>query len=635
MLIEIRDRASSFVAYIIIGLLVISFALWGIQEYFGGGGGEVPVANVNGTEILLSEFNNQFQRRRQALQSTSGADYTQQYPDESVIKQQVIDNMVNIELLRQEVTDAGFRISDTSLIQRIQQTPQFQKDGKFDLQLYERLLQVQRYSKARFENELREGDKLKQFEVSLTTSSFMPQTDLRLFQKLAGQTRDFQYAVVRVDADTVTVSPQEVDDYYRENQLLYQVPERVKLAYVELLEEQLAGQIEITVEDARSIYTSQAAHYVTDELREARHILFKVPDEIATDAIEWDEAMGKANDILQQLEAGAAFAELAKRHSEDSLSAEKGGQIGFIAPGDFASAELEKALFSLHVGAHSQPIRTQQGIQILWLDEIQAAEQKPFQEVREQIINERKSQLAQQQFTEIADELASLVVEQPDDLQGVSETLGVQIRQTDWLTETSNAQIFAFPEIRSVAFSDDVLNSGLNSELIEVADGHVIALRLLEHKQSEQEPLDEVSEEIRQVIATRKATGQATAKGQKLLAQMQAGSSLDELSTENSLALISHGALRRDDSRVPGPLLRRAFELPRPAIQKTKSAGVVLADGSYALLELHEVMDGADQIDVATALQLSKFISYGGREFNAIMQAIKADASVQIFENNL
>ncbi len=634
MLIEIRDRASSFVAYIIIGLLVISFALWGIQEYFGSGGA-APVANINGSEISLPEFSQQFQQYKQRLQDNLGNNYQQLYPDESVIKNLVIDNMVNTELLCQEATNAGFRISDASLVKRIQQIPQFQKDGKFDPELYERLLQVQRYNKTQFESELREQDKLRQFETSLAASSFLPKTDLQRFQKLTEQARDFKYAIVKVDPNAVTVSSDEIDNYYKENQQLYQTPEQVKLAYIELKEEELTDQISVSADDARAIYDSQPERYVTDELRKARHILLKVPNEVAADAIEWDEALDKANGYIQQLKEGASFAELAKQHSEDSLSAEKGGEIGFIAPGDFTSQELEDALFSLKVGEHSKPIRTEQGIQILALEEIQAAEQEPFENVREQIINERKGQLVQERFIEIAEELANLVVEQPDDLQDASESFNLELKETNFLEANSNAEIFAYPKIQSLAFSNDILNEGLNSELIEVADGHVIAFRLLKHKKSEQRPLALVSAEISNVIAVRKASKLANSKGKEILAQMQTGSSLESLSVQNSLELISHGALQRDDNRVPNIITSHVFNMSRPTSDKPTVDGIALVDGTFALVELNNVVDGTDQVDDEKVLQLSQRVNYGRREFNAILEAIKNDADVEVFEDNL
>ena len=634
MLQEIRDRATSWVAYIIIGLLVLSFALWGIQEYFGGGAAP-PVAAINGVDISPQELNQQVQQRKQMLQSLLGNNYPQQYPDESVIRKEVIDIMVRMEILRQEATEAGYRISDTNLIYRIQQIPQFQQDGKFDSDVYERWLQVRGYHQARFERELREEEKLKQMEIPISASSFMPKADLQRFQKLSDQTRNFKYAVVKVEPDSVTVSAEEIENYYKENQQLFQTPEQIKLAYIELKEKELSEQINITVEDARVIYDSHPERYMTAELRKTRHILLKVDNEISPDATEWDEAMKKANDLVQQLDAGASFAEIAKQSSQDSSSADKGGEIGFIAQGDFTSKELEEALFSLNVGEHSKPIRTNLGIQIVKLDEIQMPEQKPFEDVQEQIINERKSQMARDQFTDIALELENLVSEQPDELPIASGTYDLEIKETNWLASNSNAEIFAHPKIQSQAFSDDILDEGLNSELIEVADGHVIAFRLVEHKTSELKPLKKVTDEIRMVLAVRKSAEEATVKGQKLFTEMQSGKGLEKLSAENSLEVIEKSAIRRDDSQVPFTIMEHAFKLPRPPAGDVSVTGLALPDGTYALVELSQVSDGSEELVETKTAQLSQRLNYGRREFNAVIEALQDASDVEIFETEL
>jgi len=634
MLQDIRDRASSWVAYIIIGLLVLSFAMWGIQEYFGGGGA-APVATINGNEISLPEFNQQVQQRKQALQSIYGASYQQQYPDESIVRKQVIKDMVRTELLRQEVDAAGFKVSNASLIKRIQQIPQFQKDGKFDPDQYKRLLEAQRYNKAQFENELREQDKLRQFENSLASSSFIPKADLQRFQKISEQTRDFKYAVVTVKPEAITVTDVEIGSYYNNNKQYYQTPEQVKLAYVELKEQDLADSITVSADDAQAIYDSQSERYRTAELRKARHILLKVPSDLGADAMEWDEAIEKAESIVKQLEDGAAFAEVAEKISEDTLSAQKGGEMGFIAPGDFTSKALEDALFSLDIGGYSKPVRTDQGVQIVQLDEIQAPEQKSFADMREQIINERKGQIAQERFIEVADEIANLVVEQPDDLQEVAESFDLEIKQTDLLTAASNNGIFAYPKIKILAFSEDVLTENLNSDLIEVADGHVIAMRLIEHKASEQKPISAVKGDIKNILTVRKAAEATSEQGKELFLKMKGGASIESIANENSLEVVSHGALRRDDNRVPAGISQHAFSMPRPSEDGSVVDGLAQADGSFALIELYKVTPGSEELDDAKYQQLSQRVNYGRREFSAVIDAIQEVGDVVIFKDQV
>ena len=634
MLQDIRDRASSWVAYIIIGLLILSFAMWGIQEYFGGGGAQ-PVATINGNEITLPQFNQQVQQRKQVLQSILGENYQQQYPNDGIVRQQVIQDMVRTELLRQEVDEAGYEISNANLIRRIHQIPQFQKDGKFDPELYKRILDSQRLNKAQWENELREQDMLRQFENSIAASSFIPKAELQRFQSISEQTRDFKYALVSINVDEVNVSDSEIENYFNENKQFYSTPEQVKLVYIELKEQDIADNINVSDEDAKDIYESQLERYMSAELRKARHIMFKVSSEIGPDAIEWDEAMDKANELVQKLKDGADFAELAKQHSEDTLSAEKGGDMGFIAPGDFTNKGLEDALFSLKVNENSQAVRTEQGVQILQLVEIEEPEQEPFESVREKIINERKSQLAQERFIEIADEIANLVVEQPDDLQEASESFDLTIKETEFLSSASNGGIFIYPPVKNVAFSNDILGERLNSDLIEVADGHVIAFRIAEHKESEQKSLAEVKDGIQQVLSVRKAAENATKQGSELFLKLKGGANLETLASENNLEVVSHGAIRRDDNRVPFQISDRAFSMGKPAEGKISTDGVAQGDGSYALIELSAVTPGSNEVDDTKAQQLSQRVNYGRREFSAIIDAIQAEGDVQIFEGQV
>jgi peptidyl-prolyl cis-trans isomerase D len=634
MLQDIRDRASGWVVYTIIGLLVLSFALWGIQEYFGGGGA-APVATVNGNEISLPAFNQQVQQRKQTLQSILGANYQSQYPDESVVRRQVANDMVRTELLRQEVGKAGFELSDANLISRIQAIPQFQKDGKFDPVQYKRILEAQRYNQAQFENELREQDKLRQFESSISSSSFMPKSELQRFQKISEQTRDFKYAVVSLNPEAVSVSDAEIENYYNENKSLYQTPEQVKLAYVELKEEDLIDNINVSAEDAQAIYDGQLERYRSAELRKARQIMFKVPSEVGVDAMEWDEATEKAEAIIQQLDDGADFAALAEKNSEDTLSAKKGGEMGFIAPGDFTSKALEDALFALKIGGYSKAIRTDQGVQILQLDEIQAPEQKSFESVRDQIINERKSQIAQERFIEVADEMANLVVEQPDDLQEISESFELEIQETGYLNAASSEGIFAYPKVKNLAYSDDVLIEKLNSDLIEVADGHVIAMRVLEHKVSEQKPIDSVKDDIKNIITVRKAAEATSEQGKELFLKVKGGTSIETIAAENNLEVISHGALRRDDNRVPAGLSQHAFSMPHPTEGNTEASGLSQADGSFAIIELLAVTQGSAEIDDVKYQELSQRVNYGRREFSAIIDDIQAQGEVIIFEDQV
>ena len=139
MLMKIRDGASGIVAYIIVILIAIPFALWGIHEYFGGPADQ-KVADINGQEISKRVFDSQLQDQRRYLKSILGDSFDTVYADENDLKNSVLDSMIQNSLITEESISAGYRISDEQLYERIRSVPQFQKNGKFDSETYQQLL---------------------------------------------------------------------------------------------------------------------------------------------------------------------------------------------------------------------------------------------------------------------------------------------------------------------------------------------------------------------------------------------------------------------------------------------------------------------------------------------------------------
>ena len=152
---QIRERTSGILAYTIVILITIPFAFWGIQEYFGAPGDQ-KVAEVNGEEIVKRVFDAQVQDQRRYLKSILGSSYDSLYRDENKLKQSVLDTMIQNTLLNDETNNAGYRVSDNKLFERIQSVPQFQNAGRFDSTKYEQLLASQRRSPVEFENQLRQ-----------------------------------------------------------------------------------------------------------------------------------------------------------------------------------------------------------------------------------------------------------------------------------------------------------------------------------------------------------------------------------------------------------------------------------------------------------------------------------------------
>lgn len=635
MLQTIRDRASGVVAYAIVILISIPFALWGINQYFGGGDALV-VAEVNGNEIPLSAFTSQYQQQRRYLRSVMGGRLPPGY-DEAALKRNVIQAMVREALLAEDLERAGYRVSDGELARFIASLPAFQNNGHFDRQRYERVLQSQRRSTAQFEAELRGQLRKSQFEDGLRQSSFLPKPLQQEYLRLKGQQRDIAYLVIPADMEQARkrVTEAQIESYYKDHPGRFQTPERVKLAYIELDEAKLLEDMDVDEAALRQFYEEQADRYVRPEQRRARHILIKpqvAEGEGASESRE--QARSQAQGLVERLRKGEDFAALAKEYSQDRLSSDSGGELGTITRGEL-DPKVDQALFALKVDEISDPVETAGGFEILQVLEVIPAEQQPFEAVKERVEREYRQRQAERRFISMAEELLTLSYEQSDSLAPAAQALGLTIGTTDWVSRESGAGIAANPKVREAAFGEDVLQGGRNSDLVELSDTHVLVLRVAEHEPAQTRPLEAVREEIRDILAKEAAREAALEAGRKALERIRQGVAPGQVAQDHGLALQEPGFVSRDQTGLPRQVLLKAFALNKPADGGISAAGTPLPNGGYAVVVVRGVREGEIQSGGGDPTPARLAQQYGARELEAAYAALEGGAQVRIFQENL
>ncbi len=632
MLTAIRDRVSGWIAYFIILLISIPFALWGIDQYFGGGD-ERLAAKVNGVEIPVQAFNYRYQQQRQYLQQAYGGELPPGVTN-ATIKRNVIADMVRAELLRQEAEAAGYRVADTVLLNELTGLEVFQTNGRFDERRYAQLLQMQGQTRTAFEHNLRQQVGLSYFEDGIWKSAFLPPSARQDLRQLESQRRRIEYFVIPAKPAEVTIEDTAITGYYKAHQNDFQTPERVKLAYVELSERALRERLELNEDVLRQYYQDHADEYTTPEQRRARHILIKVP--AGADRNVVNEAHRHAEKLATRLEAGEEFEVLAKKYSEDALSAAIGGDLGFVARGDLSPA-VEDVLFSLEEGAFHGPVKTDLGFQIVQLVEVKPAQQRPFKRVRARVVRDFRRLEVQERFVAKVEQLETLSYEQSASLKPAARALGLEVKETGWLTQTQGTGIAANPKIRAAAFEQDVLQGGYNSDVVELHPGRVVVLRVTEHEPAKPKPLDEVRRAIRQILAMRVARERAAKAGRQAIAALRAGKTLKAVASKHKAPIESPGFVERTGTKAPQPIIDAAFMLDKPEPRASIFGGTVVENG-YAVLALRQVqtMDQAEskaQISEVTSSNPSDY--YGLRERNAVYEALKAAAEVEINRGNL
>ncbi|MBF0218996.1 MAG: SurA N-terminal domain-containing protein [Gammaproteobacteria bacterium] len=592
MLQLIRDRAQGVFAWIIVGLIIIPFALWGLNEYVGGGSSP-PVATVNGDAIAQVELENAYYRQRQRLQQMFGEQLPANLFDENQMRQQLLSQLIEDRVVLQQSRDQMMYISNEQLVQVIHSVPLFQQDGRFSMEAYQRALSMQGMQPASFEDQLRRDLLLQQYRGSIEGSEFVTAQEVSYFKRLQNQTRHIGYTLVKGERFTpsITVSDAAIEAEYQNNSAAYQTPETLKIAYLELDQQQIAAAVTIEESELRERYDAQIVNYRTADERHASHILFEVASDADAAAVE-----AQAIAVRDRIEKGEAFATLAKSISQDPGSASQGGDLGFFGRGVMDEA-FEETAFNLEVNGVSQPVRSSFGYHLIKLHEKRGGETKPFDAVREQILRELQSERAEQLLFDRAESLANLTFENPDSLAPAAKALGLTIAYSDALTRDGGSGIASDSKVVEAAFSDDVLLRGNNSTLLELTPSHLVVLRLHEHTPAGVRPLAEVKETIHQRLVQQQAQAQAKMVATDLLKQLEGSSDAPEaVMAAQQQSWQQQERLGRLDSELDRELVNAIFRMPHPEGDKVVYQQVELKNGDQAIVALYQVNVAAEEV---------------------------------------
>ena len=636
MLSSIRAHARGWLGITLLALIAIPFAFTGVYSYMSGGG-SVVVATVGDREIGQREYANAYQSYRQRLTALLGANFRPELLDEQALRREALDRLIEEIVLVDEALAMGYRVGARQLAQRITSTPEFQTAGQFDRELYQaRLAQVGR-TPEQYEQELRSQVLMEQLLGGLGASTFVTEGELLEAQRLQLQRRDITYlSIPPAEPDTVPEPEADaLEAFYAEQGAAFAEPEQVRLQYLELSIERLAGEVEAPGEvTLERLYEEERSRLAGGEERRARHILLELPadaDEAARDAV-----LARAEALRTQLGDGADFAALAQSESDDPGSAEAGGDLGFFGRGIMDPA-FESAAFELAIDEISAPVRSAFGYHLIQVTEVRGETPPTFAEMRDTLVEIYRRQQAEQIFFDRSETLANLAYEHPDSLEVAAETLGLQVQQSPWISRgDAESWPLAEPRVVETAFSPEVLGEGLNSEILELADGRLLVLRLGERKPARQPELAEVRDAVLASYRGQRASELARERGRALLERRVAGATLQELADETALDPVVVEGMRRDDTARPLSIVRAAFRLPTPGGNAPSVTGVETGSGGYALVELNAVIPGEPEVagDEARLREALARVQ-GSAELAGVVSGVRGRASVDINEDNL
>jgi peptidyl-prolyl cis-trans isomerase D len=591
MLQEIRERAQGWIAWVIVILISVPFALWGIQSYLGGGSATIKVS-VNDREISDREFDNSYRQSRDELRQRMGKNYRPDLVDEKLMRKQVLESIIRDELIHQQTKELGMRTSDDMLRELIKGIPAFQVGGQFHQATYDNAARRQGLTTEGFELKMRRLLASEQLTRAVSGSEIVTQAELDEILRLVDQRRQMDYLTIPVAKflDSAEIKPKDVESYYNGNQQAFMSPERVKLEYLELDIKNIAETVKVDEEELLGFYQQHKSEYQSPEGRKASHILITVED--PSDQAALVKASVTAEAALKRVREGEDFAKVAKELSQDPGSAKSGGDLGFFTKGMMDPA-FEKVAFELEKGAISDLVQSSFGYHIIKLTDIRPSKGKSFEQARTELMESYRKEEAGRLFYEYAERLGDLAYEDPSSLEPAADALGLKIVKSDWVGRDGGKDVLADMKVVAAAFSHDVLAQGNNSELIELGAEHVLVLRVVEHEESSVQPLEKVHSEIESVLKSREAAKLAEQAGKKMLVTLAGGTTMDKLAADKGVKLQQAGDVGRGAKEIPIEIMEILFTMQYPQGDMPVYQGTALNNGDYAVVALHKVTDGS------------------------------------------
>lgn len=622
-------RNNKRLVQVLLALITLPFAFWGIESYQRSSGTAQDIAEVAGQKITLQEFAQAQRDQQERLRSLLGRSVDPALLDTPEQRAELLEGLIQQRLLAVKSVKSNLIVTDEQLRELIIGLPAFQENGHFSKARYDSLLRAQGLNDVTFEARLRRDVEMQQLNGAIADSSLVAKTQLARMRAIQGQQREVSEVVLSAEqfANEVKLAPDAVKAYYDSHLAEFQLPEQVRAEYVALSADALAALETVSEAEMRSWYDS--------------NMRAKFEERAA--------AKKKAEDILAQLRAAPEkFAELAKQHSQDPGSKDNGGDLGFFARGAMVKP-FEDAAFKLKQGQMSGIVESDFGFHIIKLTGIKPAKGsepeerqashilitapaagKDFQAMRADIEKELKRQRLGKKFAEAAETFTNLAYEQPDSLQPIADKFKLKIQQSGWLTRKADGAAGPLnnQKLLDALFSPDVLKSKHNTEVVDGGPDTLLVARVIEHKPAAVRLLDEVKAEIAKKLIERESMALANRSGAAKFAELQQGKSA-------GLTWPAPKAIGRDGKPAVHPdalkAIFRADTAKLPAY-----VGVELRDRGYGLYRISRVID-APPADEAreTSLQEQLARQAAQQDYAAYLASLRAAAKIEINKANL
>lgn len=584
MLQTMRQSTQSTAAKVIIGLIVLSFAAFGLETLLPSGAG-TSVAEVNGEEIAPFALQEAITQQKRQLISILGDDIDPALLDDERLRPRALDSLVQRALLLQKATALQLVASGAQVSQSITSIEAFQFDGEFSPDAYKSVLANAGYTLERFRRAQADDIVLAQLQSAISESEFVTATELTAAANVMAEERDVRFLVVPDNSllDDDALSDDALRAFYADNESLFFTQEQLIVDYIELN----PADFEVVVDDAvvREQYEAVKDEYQVSEQTRVSHILLMQEED------ETDQAFAnRLSTVTAQLNDGVDYADVAAALSDDLGSAALGGELGFTDGATFPEA-MEEAIAELMLpGDISAPVETDAGTHIIRLEERIDGNSVNYETVKDELRASIEAAEAERTLLVAVEDLRDAAFNAAD-LSGPADALGVSVLRSDAFTVTAGQGVFSDARLRAAAFAEDVKIDGNNSDVLELAERRFVVVRVHEVRPPQTAPFREVETEVIELLRSELQTAALSMIQTTAQNALESGETLEEVAQTLDLEWRVELAATRLMSQLPRSVLDAAFNMT--AGETTELRTVSIPGEGYALVQLARVSPGS------------------------------------------
>lgn len=619
MLQQMREKFTGTFAFVLLGVLGVSFVFFGLSYSFLG---NPVVAKVDGEEINVGVFEGKYReaiQRNPQLASLSSELRVQ-------VRRSVLDQLIAEQLLENFLNDNGYRISDEQIMRQVRATRDFQLNGEFDMVTYRAYLSERGMDPTRFEQLQRRSLRRQQLQLSVAATALVTPAEYRRYLNLFAEQRLVTIASINAEAvaDEITLTDEMVLNYYDNNPTLFRLPESADIEYIEIRRDAIAEGIDISEEDLLAYYEDSKGRYLQDEQRHARHILILFNDDEAA-------AEAKVNDILARVQAGESFAELAAEFSDDGGTASQGGDLGRLTrtqlPGDLGSS-----IFSTSAGDIDGPIKSDFGFHIVRVDEVLERGPLPLEQVRGELLTELRSSEASDRFRDL-EHMLSVALFENADMQAISAAAGLPVQAVAGFTRLGGEPFGNNQLAIDAVFDELVLTGAQVSEVIELDANRSAIFNVTSYREATRQPLADVRDQVEAAVISQEADSILVGRAEQVIAAVESGEDFGVAAEAAGLSIAAPVILGRADQSVDQALLFDVFAAGKPAAETPLMGRVRTLDGAYSVYSLDAVLPGRpESIPLAERDQGKLMLAQqsGVGDFQAFVKSLYGNADIDI-----